>query len=136
MLRINPKTSFRCRINNTPLKEENVKKDMEIIVPNYRRLKKHAVGVYMYTQVNRTRGLIKLCFTNLDQNKISTYTAIIVRHILECCYIVWSPRTVQDKQALEREQIIVVVLTNEDIHLTSMLKKRHRSIRNIHISKR
>ena len=75
VLRINLKTSFRCTINNIPLKEENVKKDKEIIVPNFPRLKKHAVGVY--TQLNRTPGLVKRCFTNLDKHKFSTWQLLL-----------------------------------------------------------
>ena len=42
---------------------------------------------------------------------------LIVRPILECGSVVWSPWTVQDKQALEGEQRRCLGLANEDISL-------------------
>ena len=115
VLRIKPKTSFTYSLNNTPLKSEKKQKDMRIIVSNYLKPRKHVLGVC--TKANRISRLVKRCFTKLDKNKISTLYKSIVRPILAYGYVVWSPWTVHDKQALEREQRRFLGLANDDISL-------------------
>ena len=124
MLRIKPKTSFTYSLNSTPLKEENEQqKDLGSIVSNYLKPRKHVLGVC--TKANRISGLVKRCFTKLDKIKISTLYKSIVRPILEYGSVVWSPWTVQDRQALEREQRRCLGLANEDISLPSLECRRN-----------
>ena len=59
------------------------------------------------------------------KNKISTLYKSIVRPILEYGYVVWSPWTVQDQQALESEQRRLLGLANEDISLPSLECRRN-----------
>ena len=77
------------------------------------------------TKANRISGLVKRCFTKLDKNKTSTPYKPIVRPILEYASVVWSPWTVQDKQAPEREQRRFLGLANEDISLPSLDCRRN-----------
>ena len=77
------------------------------------------------TKANRISGFVKRYFTKLDKNKISTPYKSIVRPILEYGSVVWSAWTVQDKQALEREQRRFIGLANEDISLPSLECRRN-----------
>ena len=93
VLRIKPKTSFKYSLNNTPLKEENEQKDLEIIVSNDLKPRKHVLGVY--TKANRIEGLVNA--VSQSWKKTKSAHCIIVRPVLEYGSVVWSPWTVQDK---------------------------------------
>ncbi len=65
VLRIKPKTSFTYSLNYiTPQNEENEQKYLGIIVSHDLTPRKHVLGVC--TPANRISGLVKRCFTKLD----------------------------------------------------------------------
>ena len=99
--------------------DRNEQNDLGIIVSNDLKPRKHLLGVC--TKANRIPGLVKGCFTKLDKTKSAhcMYKSI-VRPILEYGSVVWSPWTVQDKQALEREQRRFLGLANEDMSIPSL----------------
>ena len=75
-------------------------------------------------KANQRTGLIKRCFSNISENRVSILYKTIIRPILEYGGPVWSPWHNKDNISLEKVQNRCLKLSKSNITLQSLKERR------------
>jgi len=125
VVRVKPKVNYKYSLNSMTLEEEKVQKDLGVLVSNDLKPRKHILSIC--NKANRMTGLVKRCFTKLNKPKVRKIYTAIVRPSLEYGAVVWAPWTKQDKLALENVQKRFLKLSEEELTLSPLEKRREKT---------
>lgn len=81
-------------MNGVELEVVSEQKDLGILISNDLLPRKHILEITK--KANQRVGLIRRCFTNITQRKISTLFKTTVRPLLEYASVVWQPHLKKD----------------------------------------
>ena len=121
VLKVREKEDYVYTLNGVQLKQVKQQKDLGILISD-----DLSPGVHIQNIINKANqrvGLVKRCFTGLD-NKIEILYKTLIRPVLEYGANVWSPWHKKDQQALDSVQRRCLRLSSKEIKLDSLDKRR------------
>ncbi|KAI8513794.1 hypothetical protein Bbelb_081180 [Branchiostoma belcheri] len=103
----------------------HVEKDLGVLVDN--QLKFHENSAAAAKKANQVLGLVKRCFSNLDESSVPILFKCMVRPHLEYANVVWGPHFSGDQALIERVQhrATRLVPALQELPYSSRLQKLH-----------
>lgn len=102
VLKIRAVLNYIYTLNGVELEVVSEQKDLGILISNDLLPRKHILEITK--KANQRVGLIRRCFTNITQRKISTLFKTTVRPLLEYASVVWQPHLKKDIDMLQKVQ--------------------------------
>ena len=111
VLKLRETLSYIYTLNGHDLKQVHEQRDLGVIISDDLHPWKHIQEITK--KANQRIGMIRRCFSNITQRKISILYTTSVRPLLEYASVVWSPWYKTDIDLLEKVQKRCLALCNE-----------------------
>ena len=122
VLRIREAIRYIYTLDGVNLESVDSKKDLGVTIS---KTLKPATYIDIITKKAYQKiGMIKRCFTNFTEKKVSTLYQSIIRPALEYASAVWNPWYKQDIEKLEKVQRKCLQLCSKEITIDSLDKRR------------
>ena len=126
VLRIKAAIDYQYSLNGVYLKEVVSQKDLGITICNTLSPTKHINEIIK--KAHQKIAMFRRCFTGLDEKKVSILYKSLVRPALEYASTVWSPKSKENINALEKVQRRSLRLSRDQtIHMESLRERRKKT---------
>ena len=123
VLRIRKSFDFIYSLNNIPLQEVQLQRDLGVLISNTLHPRNH-IQQAIKTAYQRL-GLIKRCFTSFTPSKTLTLYKSLIRPVLEYGSPTWAPWHQKDISSLDKVQRKCLKLSNTNLSLPSLQSRRN-----------
>lgn len=122
VLKLREALTYIYTMNGHELKQVTEQRDLGVIVSEDLHPRKHIMQITL--KANQRIGIIRRCFSNITQRKISILYTTTVRPLLEYASVVWSPWFKSDIDLLEKVQRRCLALCDDPPDMESLESRR------------
>jgi hypothetical protein len=122
-LKVKKRFDFQYVLNDHVLDCVTSQRDLGITISNNLKSSEHISNIVK--NANRRIGMIKRCFTDLNQTKVSILYKSIIRPVLEYGSPVWNPNLQKDITELEKVQRRCLRLSDEKCSMPTLQERRN-----------
>lgn len=124
VLKIRQALNYTYTLNGVELDVVSEQKDLGVLISNDLLPRKHILEITK--KANQRVGLIRRCFTNITQRKITTLFITTIRPLLEYASVVWQPHLKKDIDLIQKVQNRCLALCPNPPVLESLENRRKR----------